>query len=352
MSDDPYEILGVSKDASASEIRKAYRNLAIKFHPDKNPDDDAAALKFKKLSEAYEILSDPQKRETYDNRGMQGVHDQGFHGFDDADDVHSHFSDIFGGFGSRYSQKASQPQRGRDLRILVKVDFVRAAVGGEHEIYAPLLKECSECQGRGVVGKSAGTCPQCHGTGELERKARQQQGAFFSIRTTCPACGGSGQSRGPACKTCNGEGRVNTSQKISIQIPVGTSEGQVLRLAGLGEPGGSGGPSGDLLVEVQVAPHKEFTRDGYTIKSDLVVPLRTALAGGKLDVPTINGTVTLTIPAGTSSDQTLRIRGQGVPVPGSPGDHLVRIVVSVPNDLPSEAVEAILHHLPENVKTQ
>lgn len=348
MNDDLYEVLGVSKDASQSEIQKSYRKLAINFHPDKNPDDDVAAAKFKKLSEAYEILSDPEKREAYDSRGIQGVHDQGFHGFDNTDDIYSHFGDIFGGFGTRYRQQSTQPQRGRDLRFIVKVDFLQAVLGGRREINAPILKTCSDCQGRGTTGgDDVSPCSQCRGTGQVERKARQQQGGYFSIRTACPACDGTGQTRGPVCKTCNGDGRVNTSQKLSVNVPVGTSNSQVLRLAGQGEAGRNGGPSGDLLVEIEVLPHSEFSRDGSNIRSDLRVPMLTALVGGKLDVPTINGTVTLTIPAGTSSDQTLRIRGQGIPVAGKAGDHLVRVVVTVPKDLPQQAIETIRQLLPE-----
>ena len=349
MNDDLYEILGLSKDASPDEIQKAYRKLAIKLHPDKNPGDQKAAEQFKKLSEAYEILSDPEKRAAYDNRGMAGVHDQGFHGFDSAEDIFSHFGDIFGGRTQQFRQRPTGPQRGRDLRFIVTMDFLQAALGGKQELTVPVLTVCTNCAGRGTTGEGAAKqCGQCRGTGQLDRQGRQH-GGVFSIHSVCPACGGSGQSLGPMCSACGGDGRVQTSRKLSVNIPAGTKNNQVLRLAGQGEAGRNGGPSGDLLIEVEVAPHPVFTRDGNHIRSDVQVPIATALLGGKVDVRTIHGTVTLTIPPGTSSDQTLRIRGQGVPARDKPGDHLVRVVITVPKKLSAEAAEAVRQHLSQEV---
>lgn len=347
MSDSLYEILGVSRDATADEIRKAYRKLAIKYHPDKNPGDQKASSKFKEISDAYEVLSDKDKREAYDNRGMSGVHEQGFHGFENADDIFSHFGDIFGGMrgggprsSPRYRQPPQQQQRGRDLRFLVKLDFLQAVLGGKRDIHAPVLVSCDDCAGNGTTGGEPQPCESCHGSGQVQRRA-QQEGGFFSISSACPACSGTGQLHGPLCKTCNGDGRINRPRQLTVNIPPGTSTGQTLRLSGQGEAGRFGGPSGDLLVEVEVLPHAEFRREGNNIRSDVKVPVSTALLGGKVDVRTVRGVVSLSVPAGTSSDSTLRIRGQGVPLKSGPGDHLVRVVITVPKDLSPEKADAL-----------
>lgn len=349
MIDDLYEVLGVSKDASSDEIRKAYRKLAIKCHPDKNPDDTKAAEQFKKVSEAYEVLSDEEKRKAYDSRGMAGVHDQGFHGFDNAEDIFSHFGDIFGSrAGGPQHQEPRRPQRGRDLRFIVKVDFLQAVLGGKRDIHAPVLAVCEDCTGQGSTGGSAEPCQMCHGSGHVQRRA-QQQGGLFSISSACPACSGTGQSPGPVCKTCNGDGRVNKPRQLTVNIPAGTATGQVLRLSGQGEAGRFGGGNGDLLVELEVLGHPTFKRDGKNIRSDVKVPVATALLGGKVDVPTVNGTVSLTVPSGTSSDSTLRIRGQGVPLKPAVGDHLVRIVITVPENLSDEAKDAVREFLSDEI---
>ena len=355
MSGDLYEVLGVSKDASDDEIRKAYRKLAIKYHPDKNPDDEKASKKFKEISDAYEVLSDKDKREAYDNRGMSGVHEQGFHGFENADDIFSHFGDIFGGMGGgaqgapRYRQPPRHPQRGRDLRFLVKLDFLQAVLGGKRDIHAPVLATCGDCHGKGTTGGEPQPCESCHGSGQVQRRT-QQQGRFFSISSACPACGGSGQLRGPQCKTCNGDGRINRPRQLSVNIPAGTANGQTLRLSGQGEAGRFGGPNGDLLVEVEVLPHAEFSREGNNIRSDVKVPVAVALLGGKVDVATVHGVVSLSVPAGTSSDTTLRIRGQGVPAKSGAGDHLVRVVITVPKELTPDASNAVREFLTEEAK--
>ena len=329
---------------------KPIASSAIKFHPDKNPDDLTAAEQFKKVSEAYEILSDDEKRKAYDNRGMAGVHDQGFHGFDNAEDIFTHFGDIFGSRtrGGGQSRQARRPQRGRDLRFIVKIDFLQAVLGGKRDIHAPVLAVCEDCSGQGSIGGGTGPCEMCRGSGHVERQT-QEGGGFFSFSSACPACGGTGQNRGPICKTCNGDGRVNKPRQLTVNIPVGTSTGQVLRLSGQGEAGRFGGPNGDLLVEIEVLGHPTFTRDGKNIRSDVKVPVATALLGGKVDVRTINGTVTLSVPQGTSSDTTLRIRGQGVPVAPQPGDHLVRVVVTVPKQLSEEAANAVREFLAHDV---
>jgi len=349
--DDLYEVLRVSKDASDSEIQRAYRKLALKYHPDKNPDDKTASEKFKKVSEAYEVLSDPEKRKAYDRGGMSGVHETGFHGFDSNEEIFSHFGDIFGdvfggGFGGGgFSRRPSGPQRGRDLQFRLSVPFTEAALGGKREIDVPVLSACPDCNGSGTApGSKPRTCSACGGSGQTSRQDRQH-GGFFSISSACPKCGGSGQESGPPCKTCGGDGRVQRTSRMSIKIPAGVKNGQTLRLAGQGEAGVRGGPKGDLLIEINVQPHLTFKREGHNIRSDIKVPVATALLGGKVEVPTLHGTATLTIPAGTSSDQSFRLRGQGIKSTSDTGDHLARVVITVPKQLSEEGKRAVKEHL-------
>ncbi len=349
--DDLYKRLGVGRDASEKEIQKAYRRLALKYHPDKNPDDPKAAEKFKQVAEAFEILSDPEKRKLYDSGGMDRVERGGHqHGFETNEEVFSQFGDIFGDVFGRRSQRARQsrrtrPRRGRDLRFVLPVSFTEAALGGEREIEVPILEPCPDCHGRGThQGTEPEPCPVCHGTGEQPQSARET-GGFFSFSSACPSCGGTGQKPGPACSTCRGQGRIEKSRRIKIKIPPGVQSGQTLRLAGQGEAGPSGGPRGDLLIELDVKSHPHFRREGKNIRSDVKVPVATALLGGKVEVPTLQGTVMLTIPPGTSSDQVLRIRGHGIPAKDGPGDHLVRVVIVVPKKLSEEAREAIRKNL-------
>jgi molecular chaperone DnaJ len=352
--EDLYEILGVSKDASSSEIQRAYRKLAFKYHPDKNPDDKTAADKFKRVSEAYEILSDAEKRKAYDRRGMNGVHETGFEGFQSNEEIFSHFGDIFGdmfgggmggGLGGGYARHRSGPQRGRDLHFRLSVPFTDAALGATCEIDVPMLDNCSACGGSGTAsGATRKNCTACGGSGQVSNQDRRQ-GGFFSVSSACPACGGSGLESGPPCQTCGGDGRVQRISRMSVKIPAGIESGQTLRLAGQGEAGTRGGPKGDLLIEIEVQPHPTLKREGRNIRSDTRIPVATALLGGKVEVPTLHGTATLTIPPGTSSDQTFRLRGQGVKSTSGTGDHLARTVITVPNHLSDEARQAIAKHL-------
>lgn len=347
---DYYELLGVSRDATSSEIRRAYRKLALKYHPDKNPDDDTAADKFKKVSEAFEVLSDPEKRQAYDQGGMEGVHQTGFHGFESNEEIYSQFGDIFGDLFGRgrfggFQQRESRPSRGSDLHFRLSVPFSDAVVGGKRQIEVPVLTQCSQCSGTGHAhGSQPKTCSTCGGSGQVGQQQQHRGGGFFTINSVCPECNGTGQT-GTACGRCSGEGRVQGSRKINLTIPAGVENGQTLRLAGQGQAGMRGGPNGDLMIEIQVEPHASFERDGLNILGDIHVPVGTAILGGKLDVQTIHGKATLTIPPGTSSDRKFRLRGQGIKSKKGTGDHLARVVIEVPKDLSEDAKAAIRQHL-------
>ena len=343
---DLYEELGVSKDASEKEIKASYRKLALRYHPDKNANDEAAAEKFKRVAEAYEVLSDPEKRKAYDARGMSGAKEAGFQGFEADEDIFRQYGDIFGdAFQERYYQQRTRPVRGRDVRATMPITFVEAALGGKKEIEIPKLGVCSTCGGFGTASKSAPRpCQTCQGTGHVSRRG-QEQGGFFSVSSACPDCRGSGIGNEDACSDCGGDGVIERSSKVIVTIPAGVASGRTLRLNGQGQAGQHGGPAGNLLIELVVNPDSRFGRDGDNILSDAMVPVATALLGGKVDVPTIHGVVSVTVPAGTSSDQTLRIRGQGVKRNDSAGDHLVRVVITVPKTLNAAAEEAIREHL-------
>lgn len=352
LNDNPYELLGVEQDASNDEIKRAYRRLALKYHPDKNADDDAAAKKFRQISEAYEVLSDAEKRAAYDQGGMRDVETQGHAGFDNDEEIYSRFGDIFGDrFGKRYYDRRTAPMRGRDLRFTLPVTFFDAALGSQRDITVPIEKTCTKCAGSGVRGnESPKTCPTCHGSGHSSRQGNRE-GGYFSVSSRCPTCGGTGHQAAHACDRCRGAGRVGEESVISVKIPAGVDSGQVLRLAGQGEAGTHGGPAGDLLFEIEVQSDKNFTRDGLDIHCDLDVPVHVALLGGKVDVPTLRGSGALTVPAGTSSDRILRIRGQGIWQRDKKGDQLTRIVITVPKELSNEAQEAVKQYLTPDVRS-
>jgi len=345
---DYYETLNVSKDASAEEIKKAYRKLALKYHPDRNPGDKAAEEKFKKISEAYAVLSDPEKRKTYEARGQAGVRDMGFEGFGNVSDIYSMFGDIFGdSFGQRYYTSETRAEPGADLRATVTVSFLEAATGTTRELQFQKRSTCPTCGGtRAKPGSTPRTCPACKGTGHTVRRDTRT-GGFFSVSQPCPQCKGEGTVISDPCPACNGTGSAVKPVTISLRVPPGTQDGATLRLRGQGEAGLHGGPPGDLYVTIRVTPSDRFERRGNNIIHEAKVDFITAALGGSIEVPTLTGHATLKIPRGTQSGQALRLRGQGIrPAKGSPGDMLVKILVTVPETL-TERQEELLKEFAE-----
>jgi len=330
---DYYKILGVAKSASEEEIKKSYRKLAMQYHPDRNPGDKEAEEEFKLASEAYEVLRDPEKREIYDRYGVEGLRGTGFTGFRGFDDIFSTFGDIFEdffGFGGT-QRRRSHARAGADLRFDLKISFNDAAFGKETEIEIPRTVSCEACGGTGAKpGTSPVNCPVCRGTGQVTRA----QG-FFTISTTCGQCHGEGKVVQHPCKDCRGLGRVRTTKKIQIKVPPGVDTGSKLRLRGEGEQGERGGPPGDLFVIIYVEPHDFFSRDGDDLICQIPVSFPQAALGAEIDIPTLNGTRSLTIPKGTESGEVFRIKGEGfVRLRGhGRGDELVQVIVKTPRNL-------------------
>jgi molecular chaperone DnaJ len=338
---DYYEVLGVSRDSGADEIKKAYRKLALQHHPDRNKGDKGAEEKFKEAAEAYEVLSDLEKRQLYDRFGHDGLRQTGFTGFRDFDDIFSSFGDIFEeffGFGARGSAR-SRVRKGADLRYDLNVDFMDAAFGLETEIEVTHHELCHDCSGLGTRGGvQPSVCSTCGGRGQVTRS----QG-FFTISTPCPTCQGSGTVITDPCETCRGVGRVLTTKKLSLRIPPGVETGSRLRLQGEGEPGEHGGPAGDLYVFLFVKPHKTFQRqdDNVIVR----VPIRYTLAalGGEIEIPTLEGSEKLDIPRGTQSGQDFRITGKGiVHLRGrGRGDLIVIVGIETPQQVGKEEDELL-----------
>ena len=331
---DYYEVLGVEKGASEADLKKAYRRLAMKFHPDRNPDDEKAEEKFKEATEAYEVLTDANKRAAYDQYGHAGVDPNmgagggGFGGGNFSDIFGDVFGDIFGG-GGRGGR--SSVQRGSDLRYTLELDLEEAVRGTSVTIRVPTLVACETCDGSGAKkGTTPVTCTTCGGHGQV----RMQQG-FFSVQQTCPRCHGTGKMITDPCNDCHGEGRVEKQKNLSVKVPAGVDTGDRIRLAGEGEAGVNGGPAGDLYVVVSVREHKIFQRDGKNLYCEVPISFADAALGGELEVPTLDGRVKLKIPEGAQTGKLFRLRGKGVtPVRGgSPGDLLCRVVVETPVNL-------------------
>ena len=341
---DYYEVLGVSRDVDAKELKKAYRKLAMKYHPDRNPDDKDADAKFKEATEAYEILGDQQKRAAYDQYGHAGVDPNaggggfGGGGANFSDIFGDVFGDIFGGGGGRGGRGG--PQRGSDLRYTMELSLEEAVRGIEKKIRVPTLTSCETCDGSGAKpGTSPKTCGTCGGAGQV----RMQQG-FFSVQQTCPTCRGQGTIIEDPCNSCHGRGVKEETKTLSVKIPPGVDTGDRIRLSGEGEAGAMGGPAGDLYVQVSVKEHELFHRDGRNLYCDVPISIVDAALGGELEVPTLDGRVKLKIPAETQSGKLFRLRGKGVtPVRGgTAGDLLCRVQVETPVNLNSEQKDLLM----------
>ncbi len=330
---DYYDVLGVAKNASADELKKAYRRLAMKFHPDRNPDDKDAEEKFKEANEAYEVLSDDDKRAAYDRYGHAGVDpSQGAGGGGGAGGFGDIFGDVFGDiFGGARGGGGQRSNRGADLGYTLELDLEEAVRGTKVQIRVPTQVECDVCDGTGAKkGTSAKTCHTCQGSGQV----RVQQG-FFVMSQTCPTCRGRGKVIPDPCKACHGEGRVRKQKTLDVKIPAGVDTGDRIRLSGEGEAGSQGGPAGDLYVQVQVRDHRIFKRDGGDLYCEVPIDFVDATLGGEIEVPTLDGRVKLRIPEGTQTGKLFRLRGKGVkPIRShAPGDMLCRIVVETPVNL-------------------
>ncbi|GAC1521807.1 MAG: molecular chaperone DnaJ [Chloroflexota bacterium] len=308
---DYYDVLGVQRSANEVEIKRAFRNQARKYHPDVNKDPDAEA-RFKEINEAYEVLSDQRKRASYDRFGHNAPSSGG--GFSDFSDLGG-FADIFDTFFGAGGRRGPQrgPQRGSDLRYDMTISFEEAVFGTDRTIEIPVMQTCERCDGKGAEpGSTAQTCSRCHGSGELRRVQQSVFGQFVNV-VMCDACQGEGQVVGSPCRECRGNGRVQSSKKIEIKIPAGVDRGQQIRLAGEGEIGPKGGPSGDLYVVLDVQEHAYFTRDGIDILYELPLNVAQAALGDEVKIPTLDGEVELRIPPGTQHGQSFRLRGKGVP---------------------------------------
>ena len=347
---DYYEVLHVTRNASGDEIKKTYRKLALKHHPDHNAGNKDAEEKFKELSEAYEVLNDPQKRRQYDQFGHAGLKSSfGPGGFDfsrdftHGADLHDIFGDLFGGTGGMFeeffgraggrrgSADGSQAVRGADLRFDLEIDFEASVFGQEREITLPVSEACSKCNGTGSEpGRHKETCRHCNGRGVIVTSS-----GFFHVQQDCPSCGGRGEIITHPCRACRGTGLVKNRKQLTLKIPPGVETGSRMRLAGRGEGGARGAPAGDLYVMLHVRPHSLFQRQGSDLFCEVPVSLDVALLGGEIQVPTIEGWVNLKLAPGTENGKLFRLRGKGVPGlgPENPGDLHVRVVVEVPKNL-------------------
>jgi molecular chaperone DnaJ len=354
---DFYEVLGVPRHASVDEIKKAYRQLALKLHPDRNPGNKESEEKFKEAAEAYEVLGDEEKRRRYDQFGHEGLRGTNYHDFTDVNDVFSAFGDIFGNsfgggifdevFGggqrTRRRQSSQHGQPGSDLKAQLTLTLEEIASGVEKKLKVKRQKKCDVCSGSGAkTGTGKSTCPQCNGSGELRQVSRSMFGQFVNI-TACPTCEGEGRIVKEPCSACHGEGRLPGESTIKVNVPAGVSEGNYIPLQGQGNAGRRGGPAGDLLVVIEEQEDEQFKRNGDDIIYELLIGFPFAALGGEVEIPTLTGRAKLTIDPGTPSGRMLRMRERGIPHLNSygRGDQLVRIAVWVPSHLSSREKELL-----------
>ncbi len=351
---DYYEVLGVSRSASEEEIKKAYRQLALKFHPDRNPGNKEAEDKFKEAAEAYEVLSDAEKRRRYDQMGHDGLRGTNYRDFTNVNDVFSAFGDIFGGSfgggifdevfgGGQRRRRTGHGQPGSDLRIRLPLSLEEIATGVEKKLKIKRQKPCETCKGSGAKGSSGrSTCTQCNGTGELRQVSRSMFGQFVNI-SACPTCDGEGKVIRDPCGACHGEGRIQGESTIKVTVPAGVSNGNYIPLQGQGNAGRRGGPPGDLIVMIEEEEHAQFTRNGDDIIFDLVISFPVAALGGEVEVPTLGGKARLEIEPGTPPGRLLRMRERGIPHLNSygRGDQIVRVQIWVPRKLTAREKELL-----------
>ena len=358
---DYYEVLGVDKNASADEIKKAYRKSAMKYHPDRNPGDKEAEEKFKELGEAYEVLSDADKKARYDQFGFAGVDPNygggaggygggfgGFGGFDFGDI----FGDFFGGGGRRQNAQTA-PRRGENVGARLELTFEEAAFGTEKEVAAQRIENCAVCNGSGSADGQIETCSQCRGTGQI-RTVQNIMGMQMQSTTTCPQCSGRGKIVKNPCNTCRGKGKVRRTQKIKVKVPAGVDNGQTVRLRGEGSVGFNGGPNGDLMVDIYIKQHPIFERDGIHVYCEVPISFTQAALGGEIEVPTLDGKVKFEVPEGTQTGKLFTLSGRGVPAVNNPkrrGDHRFSVVVETPTRLTREQKE-LLRKLDDSLESK
>lgn len=359
---DYYEVLGLEKGADEQAIKKAYRKLAMQYHPDKNPGNKEAEEKFKEINEAYEVLSDANKRSRYDQFGHAGVGgngDGGFEGFSGYGGFDDIFGDIFDMFGGGFSsgRRRNGPQKGADLKYELSITFEEAAFGVEKDISVSRHESCGTCGGTGAkAGTSKKTCSKCNGSGEVRYAQRTPLGQFVNVKT-CDVCHGEGSIIETPCKDCGGTGKVMKDKKIHIKIPAGVDTGSVIPLRGQGEPGIKGGPTGDLYIVLRVKPHEIFQRDGNDVICEMPITFVQAALGDELVVPTLDGKIKYKIPEGTQSGTIFRMKGKGIPsLRGyGRGDHYVKVVVEIPkklNDKQKELLKRFADEMGEDVHEQ
>ena len=351
---DYYEVLGVEKSASTDEIKKAYRKTAMKYHPDRNPGDKEAEEKFKELGEAYEVLSDPDKKARYDQFGFAGVDPNygggaggyggaGFGGFGDFGDLGDIFGDFFGGGSRSRAAQQNAPRRGENIMARLELTFEEAAFGCEKEVATPRIEKCAVCDGSGSADGVIETCSQCGGRGQVTTM-QNFMGMRMQSQTTCPQCGGRGKIVKTPCNTCKGKGKVRRTNKVKVKIPAGVDQGQSVRVRSEGNAGTNGGPNGDLLVEILIKRHPIFEREYMDVLCEVPISFTQAALGATIQVPTLDGKVSYDIPEGTQTGKEFILRDKGIPEVNNPrrrGDHRFTVVVETPTHLTKEQKELL-----------